>query len=92
MQLKWVLPYTVFVFIVHYMKSSWNIWILIQQEGDYVHPGQEICVVEAMKMQNVLKSSRKGIIKSCKAAVGAALKADEIVVEYEKAVIDPCNK
>jgi biotin carboxyl carrier protein len=38
-----------------------------------------------MKMQNVLKSSRKGIIKSCRAKVGASLKADEIVIEFEKA-------
>jgi propionyl-CoA carboxylase alpha chain len=30
--------------------------------GDTVQPGQELCIVEAMKMQNVLRATKKGIV------------------------------
>lgn len=33
------------------------------KEGDKVAPGQELAVVEAMKMQNMLKASRAGTVK-----------------------------
>jgi len=36
--------------------------------GDKVVKGQELAVVEAMKMQNVLRSERKGVVKSIKVA------------------------
>ena len=44
--------------------------------------GQEICIVEAMKMQNILRSARAGVIGKCRASVGSSLKADEVIVEY----------
>ncbi|TMW66823.1 hypothetical protein Poli38472_011939 [Pythium oligandrum] len=53
------------------------------EEGDHVELGQELCVVEAMKMQNVLRSEKKGIIKSIKRNAGDSLKVDEIILEYE---------
>jgi propionyl-CoA carboxylase alpha chain len=34
------------------------------EEGDEVQPGQQIAVVEAMKMQNILRAEKKGIV-SC---------------------------
>jgi len=52
-------------------------------DGDEVLAGQEICVVEAMKMQNVLRSARSGIIKKCHAEVGASLMTDEMIVEFD---------
>lgn len=53
------------------------------EDGDEVLVGQEICVVEAMKMQNVLRSARSGVIKKCHAAVGASLMTDETIVEFD---------
>lgn len=53
------------------------------QPGDTVQPGQELCVVEAMKMQNIIRSPRLGVIATCKVAVGSSLKADEIILELE---------
>lgn len=46
--------------------------------------GQDICIVEAMKMQNVIRAPRSGRIKHLHAAVGASLMADEIIVEFVK--------
>ena len=34
------------------------------KEGDVVEPGQEICVVEAMKMQNVLRAPKGGKVRA----------------------------
>ncbi len=53
------------------------------EDGDEVLVGQEICVVEAMKMQNVLRSARSGVIKKCHAEVGASLMTDEMIVEFD---------
>ena len=51
--------------------------------GDEVELGQELCVVEAMKMQNVQRSERKGVIKAINVQVGASMKVDEAIIEFE---------
>ena len=52
-------------------------------EGDEVAAGQEIAVVEAMKMQNVLRAEKKGVVKSINADTGGALDVDQVIVEFE---------
>lgn len=52
------------------------------KEGQTVEAGQQLVVVEAMKMQNVLRAERGGVIKSIKKTVGQSLKVDEIIVEF----------
>lgn len=51
--------------------------------GDEIQEGQALATVEAMKMENILKAERKGVIKSISAKVGASLKVDEIILEFE---------
>ena len=51
--------------------------------GDRVYPGQALAVVEAMKMQNVLKASKAGVVKEIKSIVGSHLKIDQIILEFE---------
>ncbi len=51
--------------------------------GDEVQEGQTLATVEAMKMENILKAERKGRVKAIKAAVGASLKVDEVIMEFE---------
>lgn len=51
-------------------------------EGDIVQIGQELCVVEAMKMQNIIRAPRSGTIGVLKVKSGSSLKADEIILEY----------
>jgi|UPI000581AE7A propionyl-CoA carboxylase alpha chain len=53
-------------------------------EGDYVEEGQELCVVEAMKMQNLIRAPRAGTIGKCKVTVGNSLQADQLIMEYAK--------
>ncbi len=56
---------------------------IMVEEGDEVQEGQALATVEAMKMENVLKAQRKGVVKKIKAAAGASLKVDEIIMEFE---------
>ncbi|EJK48572.1 hypothetical protein THAOC_32620 [Thalassiosira oceanica] len=55
------------------------------KEGDVVEMGQELCVVEAMKMQNIIRSHKAGArVSKLHGEVGASLRADEILLEFEK--------
>ena len=51
--------------------------------GQEVQPGQSLAVVEAMKMQNVLRAEKKATVKSIAAQPGAILQVDEVIVEFE---------
>jgi len=53
------------------------------KEGDRVEPGQELAVVEAMKMENILRADAAGTVKKIHAEKGASLAVDEKIVEFE---------
>jgi len=53
------------------------------EEGQEVQEGQPLATVEAMKMENILKAERKGVVKKINAAAGASLKVDDIIMEFE---------
>lgn len=53
------------------------------QEGDHVELGQELCIVEAMKMQNIVRAPREGYISKVKVKQGAALVTDQVIMEFE---------
>ena len=52
-------------------------------EGETVKAGQELAVVEAMKMENVLTAEQDGIVQSIKAEAGDSLALDQIILEFE---------
>ncbi|TPG13489.1 acetyl/propionyl/methylcrotonyl-CoA carboxylase subunit alpha [Sphingomonas koreensis] len=52
-------------------------------EGDTVEPGQPLAVVEAMKMENILRAEKPGTVKSVNAAPGDSLAVDEVILELE---------
>ncbi|XP_076031382.1 propionyl-CoA carboxylase alpha chain, mitochondrial-like [Oratosquilla oratoria] len=51
--------------------------------GDMVGEGQEVCVIEAMKMQNSLVAATTGKIKSVNVAVGDTVEEEQVLVEFE---------
>jgi len=51
--------------------------------GQAVVDGQELCTIEAMKMQNILKSEREGVIKSVSVKAGDSVAVDELLIEFE---------
>jgi propionyl-CoA carboxylase alpha chain len=52
-------------------------------EGDAIEEGQILCSVEAMKMENVFRAEKKGIVKKVNAAAGDSLAVDDIIIEFE---------
>jgi len=53
------------------------------QEGDKVEIGQPLAVIEAMKMENILRAQKAGTVKSVSAAQGESLPVDAIILELE---------
>ena len=52
-------------------------------EGDHVEAGQPLAVVEAMKMENILRAEKAGVVKSLNASVGDSLAVDAVILEME---------
>lgn len=52
-------------------------------QGDNVVEGQPLAVVEAMKMENILRAEKNGVIKSVEAAQGDSLAVDAVILELE---------
>jgi propionyl-CoA carboxylase alpha chain len=50
--------------------------------GQEVKAGEELCVVEAMKMENILRAERDGTISKLHAAVGDSLAVDQKILEF----------
>ena len=52
-------------------------------EGDAVHPGQGLVVMEAMKMENELRASSAGTVKRILATPGTAVEKGVVLLELE---------
>ena len=53
-------------------------------EGDRVVYGQELCVLEAMKMKNTIRANRDGKIKRIHAAIGDQVQHSTVLMEFEE--------
>ena len=51
--------------------------------GDKVEAGQPLAVVEAMKMENILRAVKAGTVKSVEAGEGESLAVDAVILEME---------
>ena len=49
--------------------------------GQEVKSGEGVAVVEAMKMQNIIRAERDGVIAKVNIAAGASVAADEVMIE-----------
>ena len=52
-------------------------------EGDKVQPGQPLAIVEAMKMENILRAEKAATVKTISAAEGDSLAVDAVILELE---------
>ena len=51
--------------------------------GQEVQEGQALCTVEAMKMENILRAEKKGVVSKINAAAGDSLAVDDVIMEFE---------
>jgi biotin carboxyl carrier protein len=56
---------------------------VLVQEGTDVEAGQGVVVVEAMKMQNEIKSPKKGVVRKLIASENAAVNAGDVLAVVE---------
>ena len=56
---------------------------LMVSEGDSVEEGQSLAIIEAMKMENILKAEKPATIKRLPVAEGDSLSVDDIIMEFE---------
>ncbi|MEO1536530.1 MAG: acetyl/propionyl/methylcrotonyl-CoA carboxylase subunit alpha [Pseudomonadota bacterium] len=53
------------------------------EEGEDVQEGQALCTVEAMKMENILRAEKKGVVAKINAGPGDSLAVDDVIMEFE---------
>ena len=50
--------------------------------GQEVKAGEALCVVEAMKMENVLRAERDGVVRTVRVKPGDSLAVDAVIMEF----------
>jgi len=53
------------------------------EEGQDIKAGEELAVIEAMKMENVLRAEQDGVVAKINAKAGESLRVDQVIIEFE---------
>ncbi len=56
---------------------------IMVEEGQKVREGEAVCVLEAMKMENELRTDREGVVKAVHVRPGENVEKDQVLVEVE---------
>ena len=58
-----------------------NIFSISVKKGQTVAAGQEVCVIEAMKMQNIFYAQKDGVVKDVYVKQGDSVQAEQKIYE-----------
>ncbi len=50
--------------------------------GDQVNPGDALLILEAMKMENMIKATAQSVVKSVKVAKGDSVEKNQVLIEF----------
>jgi propionyl-CoA carboxylase alpha chain len=50
--------------------------------GGEVRSGEVVAIIEAMKMQNIIRAERDGVVKAVNSKAGESVAADEVLIEF----------
>ena len=56
---------------------------ILVKENQVIEGNQPLAVIEAMKMENIIKSERKAKIKKINCKEGDSLEVDQIILEFD---------
>ena len=56
---------------------------ILVEEGDTVEENQPLAIIEAMKMENIIRSEKNAKIKTIKSNSGDSLEVDQVILEFE---------
>jgi len=59
------------------------LFLTLVKAGDSIAKGDGLIVLEAMKMENVLKSPDDVIIKSIEVEIGKSVEKNQVLIEFE---------
>ena len=51
--------------------------------GQKVRAGEKLAVIEAMKMENILKAEKDCLVRKIVTAAGESLSVDQVIIEFE---------
>jgi propionyl-CoA carboxylase alpha chain len=51
--------------------------------GDMVEPGQTVAIMEAMKMENILRAPKAATVKATPVKAGESVAVHQVIVEFE---------
>ena len=51
-------------------------------EGQSIRAGEELAIIEAMKMENILRAPHDGMIEKITTQVGDSLNVDQVILEF----------
>jgi biotin carboxyl carrier protein len=55
---------------------------ILVKEGDEVAYGQDLCIIEAMKMRNAIKAAHAGQIAAVRVSVGQTVNHHDVLIEF----------
>jgi acetyl-CoA carboxylase carboxyltransferase component len=55
--------------------------------GDAVHPGQELAILQAMKMEHVISAQESGVVRALPVRAGDTVRASDVLVVLAKAAL-----
>jgi propionyl-CoA carboxylase alpha chain len=58
---------------------------ILVEVGDEVQAGQDVAIIEAMKMENILTSEARGTVTSIKVGIGDNLNVDDLILSLDLA-------
>ena len=64
-------------------ETDANVWQVRCAVGDRVAAGQEVVILEAMKMEIPVEAPRAGVVREIRVAEGAAVKDGDVVAVIE---------
>ena len=56
---------------------------IVVEQGQEVKAGEPLAIVEAMKMENVLRAERDGRVARIRANPGDSLAVDQVILEFD---------
>jgi propionyl-CoA carboxylase alpha chain len=55
---------------------------VVVHEGQKVRAGERLGIIEAMKMENILKAEKDAVVKRIVAQPGESLAVDQVIIEF----------
>jgi acetyl-CoA carboxylase biotin carboxyl carrier protein len=60
-----------------------NVWKLLVKPGDVVEDGQDIAILESMKMEIPITADFGGVVKEVKVSEGDFVNEEDVLIEFE---------